>query len=141
MHGKCCHRRCFPAGGPHTLFHEQLVVGKALAAGRRRAGGTSGTRSLPDFQLREAEQMAGNGDRVKSKHPQSNEQSPRTKCAHLSSRSEFQLHIGLLDTTAKINNLKIDEKPFATNQKKKENQPFPFYFHASDGFNYKRIIL
>lgn len=88
---------------PSTLFHEQLVISKALAAGRRRAGGTGSTSSLPDFQLREAEQMAGKGERAKSKHPQSNELSPWTKCAHLSSRLGFQLHTGLLDTSVITN--------------------------------------
>jgi len=62
-------------------------------------------KSLPDLQLREAEQMAGKGDRVKSKHPQSNEQSPWTKCEYLSSRSAFQVHAGLLDTTTIINRI------------------------------------
>lgn len=78
-----------------TLFHKQLVE---LAAGQEAQVAPT----LADFQLKEAEQIAGKGDRVKSKRAQSNELFSWTKHTHLCSRSGFQFHIGPLDTAAII---------------------------------------
>lgn len=89
-----------------TLLHKQLLVCRALAAGQEAQVAPT----LPDFQLREAEQIAGKRDKVESTHAQSNEQFPWNRCTHLPSRSGFQLHNGPLDTTAIIGRIKKNVK-------------------------------